>query len=141
MSETQIPMQAKFCLNVDGARKMKPRKSLLLTVSLGSFLFIGNAFADNPLILDQFTADPTARVFNASIFLYPSHDIPAAPGRGRGGWFVMEDYHVFSSENLIDWNDHGIIVAQDKTEWTNPVGYAMWAPDCVTRNGKYYFYF
>jgi hypothetical protein len=120
---------------------MKNRTRWALGASLGSILFISNALADNPLILDQFTADPTARVFNGKIFVYPSHDIPASPGRGRANWFVMEDYHVFSSENLIDWTDHGVIVAQDKTEWTNPTGYAMWAPDCVERNGKYYFYF
>lgn len=120
---------------------MKSHSVRVAALSLGLLALGRIAGADNPLILDQFTADPTARVFNGKIFLYASHDIPAAPGRGRGAWFVMEDYHVFSSENLLDWTDHGVIVAQDKTEWTNPAGYAMWAPDCVERNGKFYFYF
>ena len=31
--------------------------------------------AQNPIIRDQFTADPTARVFNGKVYLYPSHDI------------------------------------------------------------------
>ena len=53
----------------------------------------------------------------------------------------MEDYHVFSSENLTDWTDHGIIVTQNKVPWVRPDSYSMWAPDCVERNGKYYFYF
>jgi beta-xylosidase len=53
----------------------------------------------------------------------------------------MEDYHVFSSPNLTDWTDHGVIVSQDKVPWGKPEGYSMWAPDCVFRNGKYYFYF
>ena len=53
----------------------------------------------------------------------------------------MEDYHVFSSENLTDWTDHGVIVTQNKVPWVRPNSYAMWAPDCVYRNGKYYFYF
>jgi hypothetical protein len=91
--------------------------------------------------MDQFTADPTARAFEGKIYVYPSHDIPASPGKGRANWFVMEDYHVFSSENLTDWKDHGVIVSQDKVDWANPAGYAMWAPDCVFKNGKYYFYF
>ncbi|HVT83161.1 MAG TPA: family 43 glycosylhydrolase [Phycisphaerae bacterium] len=98
----------------------------------------GRAFADNPLILDQFTADPTARAFDGRIYLYPSHDIVPPPGRARG--FCMEDYHAFSSENLLDWQDHGVIVAQTEVPWVNP-SYRMWAPDCVTKNGKYYFYF
>jgi hypothetical protein len=119
---------------------MKKRILHLLALSLGT-LFINGMFAQNPLVMDQFTADPTARVFEGKIYVYPSHDIPASPGKGRANWFVMEDYHVFSSENLVDWKDHGVIVSQDKVDWVNATGYAMWAPDCVFKNGKYYFYF
>jgi len=100
-----------------------------------------NSFAQNPIIRDQFSADPTARVFDGKVYLYPSHDILANEERGRPGWFCMEDYHVFSSENLTDWTDHGVIVSQDKVPWVNSKGYAMWAPDCIENNGKYYFYF
>ena len=96
--------------------------------------------AQNPIIRDQFTADPTARVFNNKVYLYPSHDIFPPAGQ-RQDWFCMEDYHVFSSENLTDWTDHGVIVSQDKVPWVRPNSYSMWAPDCVSRNGKYYFYF
>ena len=99
-------------------------------------------FATNPLIMDQFTADPTARVFEGKIYVYPSHDIKAPPEyKGKPNWFVMEDYHVFSSDNLTDWKDHGMIVSQTSVEWTDPTAYAMWAPDCVFKDGKYYFYF
>ena len=100
-----------------------------------------NLFAQNPIIRDQFSADPTARVFDGKVYLYPSHDILANEERGRPGWFCMEDYHVFSSENLTDWTDHGVIVSQDKVPWVNSKAYAMWAPDCIENNGKYYFYF
>ena len=31
--------------------------------------------AQNPIIRDQFAADPTARVFNNKVYVYPSHDI------------------------------------------------------------------
>ena len=98
------------------------------------------AQAQNPIIRDQFTADPTARVFNNKVYLYPSHDILPPAGQ-RQDWFCMEDYHVFSSENLTDWTDHGVIVTQNKVPWVRPDSYSMWAPDCVERNGKYYFYF
>ncbi len=96
--------------------------------------------AQNPIIRDQYTADPTARVFNNKVYLYPSHDIVPPAGQ-RHDWFCMEDYHVFSSENLTDWTDHGVIVTQNKVPWVRPDSYSMWAPDCVERNGKYYFYF
>jgi len=99
------------------------------------------ARAQNPIITTQFTADPTARVFGDRVYLYPSHDIRAKPGQGRVGWFAMEDYHVFSSTNLTEWTDHGVIVTQNKVPWVQPDSYSMWAPDCFFRNGKYYFYF
>jgi GH43 family beta-xylosidase len=112
-------------------------------LAIGLFVITakGNILAQNPIIRDQFSADPSARVFGDKVYLYPSHDILANEGRGRVGWFCMEDYHVFSSANLIDWTDHGVIVSQNKINWVKPSSYGMWAPDCVFKNGKYYFYF
>ncbi len=115
----------------------------ILGVGLGFTLlcctapFLG---AQNPIIRNQYSADPTARVFGERIYVYPSHDIisPVEPERE---WFCMADYHVFSSDNLTDWRDHGVILSQEKVPWGNPAGYSMWAPDCVEKNGKYYFYF
>ena len=97
--------------------------------------------AQNPLIRNQYTADPSVRVFDNKIYLYPSHDILATPGHGRAGWFCMQDYHVFSSADLTEWTDHGMIVSQNKVPWTDSTAYSMWAPDCIERAGKYYFYF
>jgi hypothetical protein len=120
---------------------MKNYKVLLLFTALIVLSFNNNIFAQNPLVLDQFTADPTARVFEGKIYVYPSHDIIAKEGKGRAGWFCMADYHVFSSENLTDWTDHGVIVSQNKVDWVDSTSYSMWAPDCIYQNGKYYFYF
>lgn len=94
----------------------------------------------NPIISNQFTADPTARIFEGKVYLYPSHDI-TSPIERLKEWFCMEDYHVFSSDNLVDWHDHGVIVSQENVSWVAPNSYSMWAPDCVYQNGKYYFYF
>jgi len=117
---------------------MRNFKSLLLA---GVVLISTNANSQNPIIRDQFSADPTARIFNGKVYLFPSHDIPAPESFPRKDWFCMADYHVFSSTNLTDWTDHGVIVSQDKIGWVNPTSYSMWAPDCIERNGKYYFYF
>jgi hypothetical protein len=117
------------------------RLSCWLASGVGAALLVATPLAQNPLIRDQFTADPTARVFEGKVYVYPSHDIVPPAGKGRPNWFAMEDYHVFSSENLVDWTDHGVIVSQTGVEWADPNGYAMWAPDCVFKNGKYYFYF
>ena len=108
--------------------------SLLLIVAIPAL------FAQNPLIMDQFTADPSARVFNGKVYVYPSHDIRIDTGR-FANWFAMEDYHVFSSENLTQWKDHGVLLSQEEVPWVDASTYSMWAPDCIEKNGKYYFYF
>ena len=112
---------------------------LLLTLCSGLFI-TQNMVAQNPLITNQFTADPSARVFEGKVYVYPSHDVPCGPGQGFIG-FCMPDYHVFSSENLTEWTDHGVILSQDKVEWVDSTRYSLWAPDCIEKDGKYYFYF
>jgi hypothetical protein len=117
-------------------------KHLTSLLVLSQLLSISNFLcAQNPIIRNQYSADPSARVFGSKVYLYPSHDILATQGKGRVGWFCMEDYHVFSSTNLTDWTDHGMIVQQNKVPWVRPDSYSMWAPDCIAWNGKYYFYF
>lgn len=119
-------------------RTYPPFTRLLVLLSL---LLCTYSHAQNPLIHTQFTADPSARVFGDKVYIFPSHDILATDGKGRKGWFCMEDYHVFSSSNLTEWTDHGMIITQNKVPWVRPDSYSMWAPDCIERNGKYYFYF
>lgn len=114
---------------------MKKIASLIFTAAI-----IGSMQAQNPVIRNQFTADPTARVFNGKLYIYPSHDIPSPVERLKE-WFCMADYHVFSSENLTEWTDHGIILDQKDVPWVQPDSYSMWAPDCVCKDGTYYFYF
>jgi len=119
---------------------MKICKSLILILVV---LAINSLSAQNPIVRNQFSADPTARVFNGKVYVFPSHDIPTPKDQKqlRKDWFCMADYHVFSSENLTDWTDHGMIVSQNKVAWVDSTSYSMWAPDCIERNGKYYFYF
>lgn len=116
---------------------MKSNKLFALLAGLG---FVVGIQAQNPIITGQFTADPTARVFEGKLYLYPSHDIPSPIERLKE-WFCMADYHVFSSENLVDWTDHGMILSQEDVPWGDSESYSMWAPDCVYKDGKYYFYF
>jgi hypothetical protein len=116
------------------------KSPLMCLLALGSVMVFGvqGVRGDNPLFIDQFSADPTARNFDGKIYLVNSHDI-LPPNGGRGGFF-MADYHVHSSDDLMDWKDHGVIVDQKDVPWANQ-NYGMWAPDLVFKNGKYYFYF
>jgi hypothetical protein len=53
----------------------------------------------------------------------------------------MDRYHVFSTDDMINWVDHGEILSSADVPWGRPEGGFMWAPDCAYKNGIYYFYF
>jgi beta-xylosidase len=80
----------------------------------------------------MYTADPSARVFNDTLYVYPSHD------REKAVWWDMTDWYAFSTTNLKDFKTHGPILSIKDIVWAKKWA---WAPDCVKRNGKYYFYF
>lgn len=88
--------------------------------------------AQNPIFRNMYTADPSARIFNDTLFLYPSHDGDTAT------WFNMVDWHVYSTTDMKHWTDHGVALSLKDVKWAKQ--YA-WAPDCAFKNGKYYFYF
>lgn len=81
-------------------------------------------------ILDGFTADPAIRVFGDAYYVYPTSDKPF--------WNTTE-FAVWSSKNLVDWKKEGVIL--DVTRDLAWGDLQAWAPDCVERNGTYYFYF
>lgn len=92
---------------------------------------IRTVLCNNPVIAGQF-ADPDIDVFDGKYYLYMTTD-------GFSGWSGTQ-FHVFSSENLVDWVDEGIIldVASDDVAWSTG---SAWAPSIEEKNGKYYFYF
>lgn len=101
---------------------------------------------NNPVLPGQF-ADPDIDVFNGKFYLYPTTD-------GYSGWGGTQ-FHVFSSEDLVNWTDEGVIVDlaanSDEEAGLNENGIQIagvpwstgnaWAPTIEEKNGKYYFYF
>ena len=102
----------------------------------------------NPVIKTIFTADPEAKVWPqdpGTLYLYPSRDRHPAAGCDH-----MDQYHVFSTVNMVDFVDEGEILRRADLGWTeateiHPQTGAelsfMWAPDVAYRDGYYYFYF
>lgn len=88
----------------------------------------------------MFTADPSAHIFNGKIYIYPSHDIESGiPENDNGDHFNMQDYHVFSMDDInANVTDHGIALDVKDVPWS---GRQMWAPDAAEKDGKYFFYF
>ncbi|AHW60576.1 Por secretion system C-terminal sorting domain-containing protein [Draconibacterium orientale] len=95
------------------------------------------AKAQNPFVESIYTADPSAHVWSdGRLYVYPSHDI--APPQGCD---LMDQYHVFSTDDMVNWTDHGEILRADDVDWGRAEGGFMWAPDCAFKDGTYYFYF
>ena len=99
---------------------------------MGLLMVLTGIFGQNPFIKHMYTADPSARVFHDTLFVYPSHDPDTAT------WFNMTDWHVFSTTDMKRWTDHGVAFSVKDVSWATK--YA-WAPDCAYANGRYYFYY
>ena len=93
-----------------------------------------------PLVTDNFTADPSAHVFNNKIYIYPSHDFDSGvPEDDLGNHFNMKDYHVYSMDSLgAEVKDHGVVLDVEDVAWAKR---QMWAPDAAEKDGTYYLYF
>ena len=93
-----------------------------------------------PIVTHLYTADPSAHVFDDKIYIYPSHDIDAGDAfDDLGSHFAMEDYHVFSMDNIGSHvTDHGMALHVDEVKWAER---QMWAPDANEKDGKFYLFF
>lgn len=93
--------------------------------------------SQNPILTNMFTADPSAHVWkDGRLYVYASHDV--FPSKGCD---LMDRYHVFSTDNMVDWVDHGEILRSEDVSWGRPEGGFMWAPDCAYKDGTYYFFY
>src|SRR6185436_6295026 len=60
----------------------------------------------NPFVRNIYTADPSTHVWSdGRLYVYPSHDIDPPQGCD-----LMDKYHVFSTDDMINWLDHGEIL-------------------------------
>ena len=93
-----------------------------------------------PLVDDLYTADPSAHVFNGAIYIYPSHDTTEDPVIEEDtDQYAMRDYHVYrmiSTEEKPE--DLGVAFTLEDIPWALK---QLWAPDCVEKDGKYFFVF
>ncbi|CAJ2503531.1 Uu.00g109250.m01.CDS01 [Anthostomella pinea] len=96
-----------------------------------------------PLITHDYTADPSAHVFEGKVYIYPSHDRETdIEFNDNGDQYDMADYHVFSTSSLDppydSVTDHGVILRTEDVPWASK---QLWAPDAAHKNGRYYLFF
>jgi len=89
--------------------------------------------AQNPIIQTNFTADPAPLVYNGTVYLYTSHDEDDATG------FKMVNWRLYTSTDMVNWTDHGAVASLATFPWAVQSNDA-WAPQVISRNGKFYLY-
>lgn len=98
------------------------------------------------LVPGDYMADPSVHVWNGRLYIYPSHDRESGiPENDNGDHFDMNDYHVFSTDDLEavvrgdkELTDHGVILRVSDIPWA---GRQLWDCDTQEKDGKYYLYF
>lgn len=89
------------------------------------------AAAINPVVQTNFTTDPAPMVHNDTLYVYTGHDEDGAD------FFWMQEWRVYSTTDMVNWTDLGSPLAIEDFEWADD---RAWAPQCIERDGKFYFY-
>ena len=89
------------------------------------------ASAQNPFVQTWFTSDPAPMVHNGRMYVYTGHDEDGAD------FFWMQEWRVYSTDDMVNWQDHGSPLALESFSWADD---RAWASQTVERNGKFYWY-
>ena len=104
------------------------KKILFLGIIIFNYSVISS---QNPIVQTNYTADPAPMVYNGKVYLYTSHD------EDESTWFTMDDWRLYTTEDMVNWTDHGTVLSYKDFEWAKK---NAWAPQCVARDGKFYMY-
>lgn len=88
--------------------------------------------AQRPVVQTNFTPDPAPMVYDDTFYIYTGHDED-----GEHNEFVMNEWRVYSSKDMVNWTDHGSPMSLDTFKWSES---GAWASQCVERDGKFYWY-
>lgn len=94
-------------------------------------LGMGAAHAQNPVVQTHYTPDPAPMVYKDRVYMYTGDDVPGY------GFYYMPRWRVFSSDDMVNWTDHGSPISLESFAWARE---RAWAAQCIERNGKFYWY-
>ncbi|MCR5361143.1 MAG: family 43 glycosylhydrolase [Bacteroidales bacterium] len=87
--------------------------------------------AQNPIAQTIFSTDPAPMVSGDRLYVFTGHD------EEKADFFWMNEWRLFSTDDMVNWQDHGCPLAQCDFKWADD---RAWAPQCIERNGKFYLY-
>ena len=108
-------------------------KPFLLPALLAFLAGLSCLHADNPIITNVFTADPSALVHDGTVYLYTGHD----ESPEKNPHYVMNDWLCFSTTDMVHWTPCGSPISVKDFAWAKS---DAWACDVKERDGKFYFY-
>lgn len=101
----------------------------------------------NPVMVQRFGADPYALVYNGRVYIYMTGDKPSYNADGtikENTYGNINTINVISSDDLVNWTDHGTIYASGMTG-ASTWGKNSWAPAAAYKNidgkDKFFLYF
>lgn len=103
-----------------------------ITATAIGLTIAATAWAQRPIVQTNFTPDPAPMVYNDTFYIYTGHDED-----GRHDEFVMNEWRVYSSKDMVNWTDHGSPMSLDTFSWAE---WGAWASQCIERNGRFYWY-
>ena len=96
-----------------------------------ALLLTMNAKAQNPFVQTWCTSDPAPMVHNGTMYVYTGHDEDGAD------FFWMQEWRVYSTQDMVNWQDHGSPLALESFSWADD---RAWASQTIERDGKFYWY-
>ena len=94
-------------------------------------LLATSAKAQNPFVQTWCTSDPAPMVHNGTMYVYTGHDEDGAD------FFWMQEWRVYSTQDMVNWQDHGSPLALESFSWADD---RAWASQTIERDGKFYWY-
>ena len=104
------------------------KKSIVIAAVM---LLAKSAGAQNPFVQTWCTSDPAPMVHNGTMYVYTGHDEDGAD------FFWMQEWRVYSTQDMVNWQDHGSPLALESFSWADD---RAWASQTIERDGKFYWY-
>ena len=102
-----------------------------MTVAAVALVAATAAVAQNPFVQTWFTSDPAPLVAGDRMYVYTGHD------EDNADFFWMQEWRVYSTSDMVNWQDHGSPLALESFSWADD---RAWASQCIERDGKYFWY-
>ena len=108
--------------------KMTMKRKITLFAALTMTL---GGMAQNPFVQTWYTSDPAPMVHDGTMYVYTGHD------EDNADFFWMQEWRVYSTQDMVNWQDHGSPLALESFSWADD---RAWAAQTIERNGKFYWY-